>query len=178
MDRSAILRNEHAEFAGILLALQAAVFLLAYRAQKAPDQNFTVHEEVIVENGRGVRHEESLLGRLGGSGGNNSLLQEFVVRKDPEGTAGSLAPVVVKQRAGGGDFQVRFLGDRSGSDEFLQLRFDDAGIILLLNGEGLAGYALAFDEDAERTGVDRLQLGLNFFLVGGVGAGERGQGER
>ncbi len=127
-------------------------------------------EEIVVEDGGRAGHQERLFGRLGRSRRRNLLEQELVIRHYRERAAGGLAPVVTQQLSGGGDLEIGLLHGRVAAPGFLELRPDDAVRVLLLDIESFRSDVLAFDEDAERAGIDGL-VPRFVFLVRLVGAG-------
>src|SRR5579872_243045 len=178
--RDLILRNQCAERCWALLALQVPAFRFAIGSQITPDENLPMDEEIVVEDRGCARHQERLLGRLGGVWRRNFFSEKIVARNHRQRTAGGLAPLVAKQVAGSGDYQFRFLADRIRARGLLELRFDLAGAFFLRNAERLGGDWFPFDEDSERTGVDRLR-GRGFRLVllvavrSGISGNRRGQ---
>ena len=87
-------------------------------------------------------------------------------------------PLYAVGRVGGDEFEgVWYAPDTDWflAGRFLDLRFDQAHAILLLNVEGLSEHPLAFHENAERSGIDALRLG-GTLLVGGVGHSESCKG--
>src|SRR5579872_278606 len=176
--RGLVLRNKHTEGSGFLLAFQTSGLILTVGCEIAPDENLAMHEEIVVQDRGSGWQQERLFSRLGGSRCSNLFREEIIAGGHGEGSAGGLAPFIAKQISAGSNFQVRFLTDGVGPSSFLQLRVNGADAIGLFDAEGLSGYALAFDEDAERARIDGPRgFGLRLvLLVAGISGGEGGQG--
>src|SRR5580693_1829793 len=134
-----------------------------------------MNKKVIVQNGRGVRHQKRLLCRFGGGPGGNFFEQEFVFGSDHQRTGG-IIPFVANQLPSARHLQFGPLTSRDRIRSFLKVRFHDADAIVLLNAETFSDNALAPDENSERTGIDHLHGGWFriIFLVAGVGSSRTG----
>src|SRR5207302_737423 len=81
----------------------------------------------------------------------------------------AIAPFVTNQLPAACHLQVRLLTRGGRTASFLQLRLDRADAIFLLHSESLGHYALSFDKNSKRTGIDHLRAcRLRFvFLIAG-----------